>query len=100
MIWTQGKPTASGLYQYRPPHAGLVVFYRVEEGPSSELVVTHDDTFVQVDVKDLPGEWRGPILDASAWRQMAAVTGLQDNPAKSFDTFDVPHQCGGICDKN
>lgn len=68
MVWTQGKPTQPGLYQYRPPHAGLVVFYCVEEGPSGELVVTHDDTFVQVDVKDLPGEWRGPILDASAWR--------------------------------
>jgi len=49
MNWAVSKRTLPGLSRYRPPHAGLVVLYRVEQAAQRGLAVIHDDTLEAVD---------------------------------------------------
>ena len=50
------------------PDAGLFVFYYVERAPSGELVAAVSGSLVHLALEELPGEWRGPILDLEPWR--------------------------------
>jgi len=49
MNWAVSKRTLPGLSRYRPPHAGLVVLYRVEQTAQRGLAVIHDDPLDAVD---------------------------------------------------
>lgn len=66
--WTSNKPSEPGVYQYRPPHAGVIVFYQVEQEPNGQLVAMIQGSLEQWDLADMPGQWRGPILDLSPWQ--------------------------------
>lgn len=53
--WTLNKPTEPGVYQYRPPHAGVIVFYQVEPGPNGQLVAMIQGSLEQWDLADMGG---------------------------------------------
>jgi hypothetical protein len=65
MNWSKHPPTEPGLYQYRPAFGGITVFYRIERAPSGALVAMIEGSLEWMDLYDLPGQWRGPILDLS-----------------------------------
>ena len=63
MEWSNNPPTEPGLYQYRPPDAGMVVFLEIERASKGELVAVTNNSLEHTKLESLPGQWRGPILD-------------------------------------
>ena len=61
--WTD-KPTQAGRYQYRYPQSSMIVFPRVERTQTGGLVATIQG-LDYLELEQLPGQWRVPMLDGS-----------------------------------
>jgi len=66
MEWTD-KPTEAGLYQYRPLHSLVLVFFHVERMRNGRLVAMVEG-LDDLELGQLRGHWRGPIVDMSSWQ--------------------------------